>query len=115
MIGHNFLDSDRVQLFAIVEDDDIVGATIVYPVIRQGWMWLVKILGVILLVIGERVEEALQARLLVLADDNLLKHVFFACGAPLRAENFGIDYEILPELGIRLVIVRPRSRPGDGC
>lgn len=96
VICHNFLDGDGIQLFAIAKHNDIVGATIVDPMIRQGWMWFVKVFCKILVVVWESVEEALQARVLVLTDNYLFKDVWLACWAPLGPEEIGIDDEILP-------------------
>lgn len=94
------------------EDNNVVCSAIVAPMIRETrWVLLVQILRVVLFQVRECVEEALIARLLTLANNHLLVNSLISCLTPIGTKDFGVDDEVLPEFGIRLVVIGPWREP----
>ncbi|TLS23901.1 hypothetical protein PpBr36_08763 [Pyricularia pennisetigena] len=75
--GDGGLDGHGVELLAVGEDDDVVGAAVVLPVVRQRRVLDVQVLGRVLLQVGEGVEDALGPGrvVLALALDDVLVHL----------------------------------------
>ncbi|GJC97089.1 hypothetical protein ColKHC_05915 [Colletotrichum higginsianum] len=109
----DLLDGDGVKLLAIGEDNDVVGAAVVGPVVGQGRVLAVQVLGVVLAGVGEGVENALEGVIGLLANEDLLVDVVvLAAGrAPVDAQAVRVDDEPLPEVGVLLEEVRQGCGP----
>ncbi|QBZ62936.1 hypothetical protein PoMZ_11826 [Pyricularia oryzae] len=116
--GDGGLDGDGVELLAVGEDDDVVGAAVVLPVVGQRRVLDVQVLGRVLVQVGEGVEDALGSGrvVLLLALDDVLVHLTLvgqvAVGNPLVAHPLRVDDEPLPELGVPLHVVGQRGGLG---
>lgn len=103
----NLLDSNGIQLFTIAEHDDIICSTVVDPVIREGRVLLIQIASIILRLLWKGVKEALQAWFLCLADNDLFVDTLFIGLVPVGTKYLRVYDEVLPQLRVRLVVVRP--------
>ena len=106
------LNGDGVELLTVGENNNVIGAALVDPVVLERGMGLVQVLGAVLLGVGEGVEEALETGVLLLADDHLLVRVVTIMAAPVDAKELGVKVEVAPELPVVLPVVGERSELG---
>ena len=96
--------ANRVEFLAVGEDNDVVGAATEDPVVFEGGMRPVQVLGAVLLEVGKCVKEALESGLIALAHDDLFKHAFFVCLPPLTVPILRVEDEPLPEVFVFLPV-----------